>query len=241
MSDLKADLTLDNSGLSCPMPIIKTKKAMDGMKVGEILKMVATDPGSVSDIQAWVKKTGQELLGQETEGKSLFFTFAKQNERRSPCLKKALSDWRSFRPTGLWTWPTRHLFYRRPPWPWTWKQLSFYLFWSGNSEKGQNRQIKSLARSQSSHADEIPNIIAMLPGMTPIATIMMNSWMRKAKVPRLSELLATAQEMGVRLIGCQMTMDVMGIKKEDLIDGIEIGGAATFLEFASQNAVTLSF
>jgi tRNA 2-thiouridine synthesizing protein A len=77
MSDLKADLTLDNSGLSCPMPIIKTKKAMDGMKVGEILKMVATDPGSVSDIQAWVKKTGQELVGQETEGNKFVFYIRK--------------------------------------------------------------------------------------------------------------------------------------------------------------------
>jgi len=77
MSDLKADLTLDNSGLSCPMPIIKTKKAMDGMKAGEILKMVATDPGSVSDIQAWVKKTGQELLGQETEGEKFVFYIRK--------------------------------------------------------------------------------------------------------------------------------------------------------------------
>ncbi|MFA4925356.1 MAG: sulfurtransferase TusA family protein, partial [Candidatus Aminicenantales bacterium] len=72
-----ADLTLDNSGLSCPMPIIKTKKTMDGMKVGEILKMVATDPGSVSDIQAWVKKTGQELLGQETEGEKFVFYIRK--------------------------------------------------------------------------------------------------------------------------------------------------------------------
>ena len=43
------------------------------------------------------------------------------------------------------------------------------------------------------------------------------------------------------MIACQMTMDVMGIKKEDLIDGVEIGGAATFLEFASENAITLSF
>jgi TusA-related sulfurtransferase len=77
MSDLKPDLTLDNSGLSCPMPIIKTKKTMDGMKVGEILKMVATDPGSVSDIQAWVKKTGQELLGQETEGEKFVFYIRK--------------------------------------------------------------------------------------------------------------------------------------------------------------------
>lgn len=52
----------------------------------------------------------------------------------------------------------------------------------------------------------------------------------KSQVPKLSEL-STTPGNGVRLIGCQMTMDVMGIKKEDLIDGIEIGGAATFLEF----------
>ncbi|MCX8159579.1 MAG: DsrE/DsrF/DrsH-like family protein [Candidatus Saccharicenans sp.] len=88
---------------------------------------------------------------------------------------------------------------------------------------------------------KIPNIIAMLPGMTAAATMMMNSWMKKANVPRLRELLETAKELGVRLIACQMTMDVMGIKKEDLIDGIEIGGAATFLEFASKNAITLTF
>ena len=50
-----------------------------------------------------------------------------------------------------------------------------------------------------------------------------------------------AIEFGVRIIACQMTMDVMGIKKEDLIDGIEIGGAATFLEYASNDAIALSF
>jgi peroxiredoxin family protein len=50
-----------------------------------------------------------------------------------------------------------------------------------------------------------------------------------------------AVEYGVRLIACQMSMDVMGIKKEDLIDGIEIGGAATFLEYASENAIALAF
>ncbi len=87
----------------------------------------------------------------------------------------------------------------------------------------------------------IPNIIGMLPGMTAAATMMMNSWMGKAKVAKLSELLGIAIESGVKLIACQMTMDVMGIKKEDLIEGIQIGGAATFLEFASKNAITLSF
>jgi peroxiredoxin family protein len=87
----------------------------------------------------------------------------------------------------------------------------------------------------------MPNIIGMLPGMTAMATMMMNNWMKKAHVAKVSELLGIAIESGVKLIACQMTMDVMGIKKEDLIDGIQIGGAATFLEFASKNAITLSF
>jgi peroxiredoxin family protein len=87
----------------------------------------------------------------------------------------------------------------------------------------------------------IPNIVGMLPGMTAAATAMMNSWMKKAKVAKLSELLEMSKELGIRLIACQMTMDVMGIKREDLVDGLEIGGAATFLEFASHNAITLTF
>jgi peroxiredoxin family protein len=87
----------------------------------------------------------------------------------------------------------------------------------------------------------MPNILGMLPGMTAAATWMMNRWMKKAKVLKLSDLLRRAQESGVRLIACQMTMDVMGIKKDDLIDGLHVGGAATFLDFASQNAITLSF
>jgi peroxiredoxin family protein len=87
----------------------------------------------------------------------------------------------------------------------------------------------------------VPNIIGMLPGMTGVATAMMNNWMKKANVAKLSELLDLAVEGGVRLIACQMTMDVMGIKREELIDGIEIGGAATFLNYASENAITLSF
>ena len=87
----------------------------------------------------------------------------------------------------------------------------------------------------------VPNIVGMLPGMTAMATAMMNNMMKNADVSKLSELLDAALEMKVRLIACQMTMGVMGVKKEDLIDGIEIGGAATFVEYASHNAVTLTF
>jgi tRNA 2-thiouridine synthesizing protein A len=68
------DQVLDCSGLACPMPIIKTKKAVDGLDVGQVLKMIATDPGSVSDVNAWTRKTGHELVDSEQEdGKHIFF------------------------------------------------------------------------------------------------------------------------------------------------------------------------
>ena len=55
-----SDQKLDCSGMACPMPILKTKKAVDALQIGQVLKMIATDPGSVSDMTAWTAKTGQE-------------------------------------------------------------------------------------------------------------------------------------------------------------------------------------
>jgi len=71
------DQTLDCSGMACPMPILKTKKAVDGLKVGQVLKMIATDPGSTSDMDAWTKKTGHELVGSEKDGGKFIFYIKK--------------------------------------------------------------------------------------------------------------------------------------------------------------------
>jgi peroxiredoxin family protein len=64
---------------------------------------------------------------------------------------------------------------------------------------------------------------------------------KRANVPSIKELMDIAKESGVRLIGCQMTIDVMGLDKEHFIEGIELGGAATFLDFAFDAQVTLNF
>lgn len=85
----------------------------------------------------------------------------------------------------------------------------------------------------------MPNIIGAMPGMTAMATMMMKSWINKANVATIPKLLDMAREGGVRLIGCQMTMDIMGVKKEDLIDGVEVAGAATFLDYAIDANVSL--
>ena len=110
----------------------------------------------------------------------------------------------------------------------------------GKADKLQVAPIANPAMPQPVPGISVPNILGVLPGMTAVATGMMNSWMKKANVAKLSELIEMAIEMDVRMIACQMSMDVMGIKKEDLIDGVEVAGAAAFLEYASQDAITLS-
>ncbi len=68
---------LDCSGLPCPMPILKTRKAIDALRVGEVLKMIATDPGAPSDMQAWTEKTGHSLVASEQEGEKYVFYIRK--------------------------------------------------------------------------------------------------------------------------------------------------------------------
>ena len=111
----------------------------------------------------------------------------------------------------------------------------------GKADQLQVAPIANPAMPQPIPGISVPNIIGVLPGMTAVATNMMNGWMKKANVAKASELLEIAIESGVRFIACQMSMDVMGIKKEDLIEGIEVAGAAAFLEFAADDAIALSF
>jgi peroxiredoxin family protein len=85
----------------------------------------------------------------------------------------------------------------------------------------------------------IPTLVSALPGMQAMATGMMKSMCKKHGVASVGQLLDLARESGVKLIACQMTMDLFGYKKEDLIDGIEIGGAATWMDEAAESQVNL--
>ena len=87
----------------------------------------------------------------------------------------------------------------------------------------------------------VPNIIGALPGMTAMATSMMKSMIKKNGVATIPELISLCQEMNVRLIACQMTMDLFGFKREDMIDGLEYSGAAAFMEYAANSQIHLSF
>lgn len=75
MTTLKADKTLDCTGMLCPVPVIKTSKAIKELQVGQVLQMVATDPGAPSDMEAWSRQTGNELLDSHKEGDKFVFYF----------------------------------------------------------------------------------------------------------------------------------------------------------------------
>jgi tRNA 2-thiouridine synthesizing protein A len=77
MADFSVNKVLDCKGLLCPMPVVKTKKAIKEMAIGEILEMISTDPGSMPDMQAWSKQTGHELLEAKDEGKIFRFFIKK--------------------------------------------------------------------------------------------------------------------------------------------------------------------
>ncbi len=68
----KPDKFLDCKGLLCPMPVVKTKRAIKGMDIGQVLEMIATDPGAVPDMEAWAKQTRHELRLAEEQGEELF-------------------------------------------------------------------------------------------------------------------------------------------------------------------------
>jgi tRNA 2-thiouridine synthesizing protein A len=75
--DIKVDQTLDAKGLSCPLPILKTKKAVEALAKDQILKVLTTDPGSKNDMASWAKRTGNEILKME-EGSGLFTFYIKK-------------------------------------------------------------------------------------------------------------------------------------------------------------------
>src|SRR5689334_12222622 len=117
----------------------------------------------------------------------------------------------------------------------------FFTFYGLNIiKRGGAEHLKVAPIANPAMPVPMPNVVGMLPGMTPMATWMMKSqFFGKHNVAPIEQLLQECVDLGVKLVACQMTMDVMGIKAEDLIEGVEVGGAATFINFANGAHITL--
>ncbi|MGA2238930.1 MAG: DsrE/DsrF/DrsH-like family protein [Candidatus Bathyarchaeia archaeon] len=115
----------------------------------------------------------------------------------------------------------------------------YFTFWGINMIS--KKTIDSLKISPVGNPGiPMPNILGMLPGMTSMLTSMMQKKMEKIKMPSIREMIKTAHDSGVKFHACSPTLDMMGLKREDLIPEVDdIIGAATYLELASEDAITL--
>jgi tRNA 2-thiouridine synthesizing protein A len=77
-SVISADSVLDTSGMLCPIPVVKTSQAIKKIEIGQVLKMISTDPGAVPDMDAWTRQTGNEMLESHQEGDSYIFFFRRK-------------------------------------------------------------------------------------------------------------------------------------------------------------------
>ena len=115
----------------------------------------------------------------------------------------------------------------------------YFTFWGMNMIT--KKTIDSLKISPVGNpALPMPNILGMLPGMSGMVTSMMKKKMQKMKMPTIKDMIATAKESGVQFHACSPSMNMMGLKKEDLIPEVDdIIGATTYLDLASEDAITL--
>jgi len=114
----------------------------------------------------------------------------------------------------------------------------FFTLYGVNILK-KNAKLKVAPLANPAMPIPVPNIVGALPGMTAMASMMMKGMFKKQSVPPIKELLDMARESGVKLVCCQMTVDVLGVKQRNLIEGIEFGGLATFIEYGMGSTINL--
>lgn len=108
-----------------------------------------------------------------------------------------------------------------------------------NKKKNHSLKVAPIANPAMPSPVPFPNILGILPGMTAMGTFMMKGMIKKINWPTIPELIAACKEMDVKFIACAPTMEMTGVKKEDLVDGVLVAGAAEFLNFALDANISL--
>ncbi len=121
-----------------------------------------------------------------------------------------------------------------------WEVGIFFTFYGLDViHRKRHRRLKVPPLANPAMPVPMPNLIGALPGMTAAATGMMKRWMRRSRMPDVAEFLGMLREGGAHLFACSTTMGVMGVRAEDLVEGVDIAGATAFLDFAADADVSL--
>lgn len=234
---------LDACGLQCPGPILQLKKAVDEMTEGETIKVVATDSGFPNDAKAWCNTTGNRLVASTTE-KGKYVVEIEKGRKTADALptnggkNKTLIMFSDDLDRAIATFVLANGAAA------TGRKVSiFFTFWGLNVIKKEHKPTvkkdlfgRMFAWMMPSHSKKLKLSQMSMLGM---GDRMMRYIMKKKNIDSLESLRQKAIDNGVELIACQMTMDMMGVKREELIDGVDIGGVATYMERADEANVNL--
>ncbi len=238
---------LDACGLCCPGPLMQVKASMAELREGEILKVTASDPGFYEDIKAWCKRTNNELMDVAKSGGTIQ-AFIRKNVGENPVnqsnqnlpvkdnktlvvfsgdLDKAIASF--IIANGAASMGR--------------KVTMFFTFWGLNIlrkpkkvpvKKGFLDKMFGIMMPRGSRKLKLSNMNMLGMGGKMIRMIMKNK-----NIASLEELIQAAIDNGIEIVACQMSMDVMGLKKEELLDGIKIGGVGYYLGEAEDSNVNL--
>lgn len=241
----KETIKLDACGIQCPGPILKLKQAMENLSAGQRLEVRATDAGFPRDAESWCHTTGNLFVGKRSEGG----VHIAEIEKVAACTIEAQSPQSSNRGKTLILFSddldkALATFILANGAAATGKKVSiFFTFWGLNAIKKSckpkvEKDIWGKMFGWMLPSDSTRLSLSKM-NMLGIGPKMMRFLMRKKGVESLESLRQQAIDNGVEFIACQMSMDVMGIKREELLDDITIGGVATYMERAEESNVNL--
>ncbi len=235
-------MRLDCSGMQCPGPIMKVFETMKDMQSGEVMEISASDPGFARDIGAWCRRTGNTLISNQRRGDDYVACVKKTNKpntlvKESPegktiivfsgDLDKVLASFIIANGAAAMGRPV----------------TMFFTFWGLNALRKAEKQPVKKTFMESMFGSMLPRGSKKLKlskmNMGGMGTAMMKKIMNDKNVDSLEVLIQKAMAAGVKIVACTMSMDVMGIKEQELIDGVELGGVGAYLGDAEESNVNL--
>ncbi|WP_138205802.1 DsrE/DsrF/DrsH-like family protein [Haloimpatiens lingqiaonensis] len=244
---------VDACGLCCPGPLMKVKESIDAIREGSTLKVTASDPGFYEDIKAWCKRTDNNLLNLEKSKGIITATIKKNGEKISlnnseaaadKCEKVSPKDNKTMVVfSGDLDKAIASFIIANGAASMGKKVTMFFTFWGINilrkDEKvtvNKNFIEKMFGKMMPRGSKRLKLSNMNMAGMGPK---MIRNIMKKHNVSSLEELIKSAIKNGVEIVACQMSMELLGLRKEELIDGVKIGGVGYYLGEAEDSNVNL--
>lgn len=224
---------IDACGLQCPGPILKVAEGVKQIKPGDQLVVEATDPGFASDIGVWCERTGHHLEGIQSKAGIISVTITKSEQVEKAPVAATASDKTMVVFSGDLDKALASFIIATGAASMGRKVTMFFTFWGLTVVRKEEKQAIKKRKFDKLFDLMLPRGSKALGlsrmNMGGAGMKMMRAVMKEKNVSTLEELIQTALQSGVKMVACQMSMDVMGIHAEELIEGVEVGGVATML------------